>query len=897
MRAPPFRSGQVLGSYQLTEVLGEGGMGVVVAAVDTKLQRPVAIKFLSNELADADARRRFQREAQLASSLNHPHILTVHDVGEFEGHAYLVTEFVNGGTLKDWAAAEPRSWRQIVDVLVGVADGLAAAHQAGILHRDVKPQNVLVAKNGYAKLADFGLAKLSESIPSDATVAATAVATRRGVIVGTVAYMSPEQATGKVLDARSDVFSFGVVLYELLAGRRPFAGTTELEVLQTVIHGTAAPLDGAIPVPLRLIAEKALEKDPADRYQTMRELVIDLRRVARRRPEDSGQVTSGVITARRRRWRRLALATLALALAALGGAIAGRRFGAPPPDAGSASEVRFQAITDFVGMEEMPAISPDGRTVAFVAPVNGRRQIWVRLLAGGAAIPITREDADHEHPRWTPDSSAIVYFVPPAKEGASGTVWEIPALGGTPRRLRESTTGADVSHDGRRIAALQKAGEGFALAILERADATVVQTIPVRVLPSSAISTASSQVDWTECSTPRWSPDDRSIAVVCAESGFSSDLLLMDVVTWTPRIVTNATNIMGVAWLPDGSGLVIASSSGSTLVYPPITNLRLVSLDGRFERQLTVGDVSYVQPDIAQAGKLFASRVRRQSDIWGFPVSGSPADNVRNGRRITRQTAQVQTPSVSPDGREIAYLSDSGGHANIWVAQTDASGNRQLTFERSPAVTIGIPIWSPRGDLIVFIRNAPAPDGQAEWLIKPDGSGLRRFVSRAASASWSGDGRWLYFQRNNCIHKVSVDVEREVAVRCDANVPLPSSDGATLFFAPGLYSNANEIYKATPENGPAIPVARFARSRVPFWPTGPVRSPDDRWLAVPLKDGATTNIWAIPTNGGPFRQLTDFGQRAILIARQVSWSADGKTIYAAVAESDADIVLLDGIVP
>ncbi len=293
-----IKSGMLLGPYRLQDVVGEGGMGVVIVALDTKLQRPVAIKFLSTQVADAESRRRFQREAQLASSLNHPHILTVHDVGEFDGSQYLVSEFVDGGTLKEWAAQEPRSWRQVVDLLIGVADALATAHQAGILHRDVKPQNVLVAKNGYAKLADFGLAKMSDAVPHEATVAPPETVTHHGVVVGTVAYMSPEQASGKPLDARCDVFSFGVVLYELLAGRRPFSGVSELEVLQCVIHGNAAPLGPDIPVPLRMIVEKALEKDAADRYQSMRDLVVDLRRVARRRPEDSGQVAAGAVAAR-----------------------------------------------------------------------------------------------------------------------------------------------------------------------------------------------------------------------------------------------------------------------------------------------------------------------------------------------------------------------------------------------------------------------------------------------------------------------------------------------------------------------------------------------------------------------------------------------------------------------
>src|ERR1700674_4202664 len=217
--------GSQVGSYRIESQLGEGGMGVVYRALDTKLNRPVAIKLLSDDLADAAARRRFQREAQTASSLNHPHILTVHDVGEFDGRQYLVTEFVDGGTLKDWAQATTRTWRQIIELLIGVADGLAAAHAVGIVHRDIKPENILVAKNGYAKLADFGLAKAAEGAENrDLTRTLTERHTRAGVIVGTIAYLSPEQASGKPLDARSDIFSFGIVLYEILGGKRPFTG-------------------------------------------------------------------------------------------------------------------------------------------------------------------------------------------------------------------------------------------------------------------------------------------------------------------------------------------------------------------------------------------------------------------------------------------------------------------------------------------------------------------------------------------------------------------------------------------------------------------------------------------------------------------------------------------------
>ena len=240
--------GTMIGQYRVEGVLAGGGMGIVCRATDTKLNRPVAIKFLSDDLLDANARRRFQHEAQMASALNHPHILTVYDAGELDGRQYLVTEFVDGGTLADWIeSGDHHDWRHRVELLIGVADGLAAAHTANILHRDIKPANILISKSGYAKLADFGLAKLTDGVES---ARRGQPRTAAGTVIGTIAYMSPEQAAGRPLDQRSDVFSFGVVLYELLTGRRPFVGATDLELLQAVKHGEAAPIGDDLPAAL-----------------------------------------------------------------------------------------------------------------------------------------------------------------------------------------------------------------------------------------------------------------------------------------------------------------------------------------------------------------------------------------------------------------------------------------------------------------------------------------------------------------------------------------------------------------------------------------------------------------------------------------------------------------------
>ena len=309
--------GRTLLHYRITAKIGEGGMGVVYRAQDTNLNRPVAIKFLSGEAADEEAGRRFQQEAQTASSLNHPHILTVFETGEFQGQQYLVTEYIDGGTLHDWHMTTRPDWRQVVELLSGVADGLACAHEAAIVHRDIKPRNILVTKNGYAKLADFGLAKVLEHLERDTqTDTLTTGMTKPGVILGTIPYMSPEQASASPVDSRSDIFSFGIVLYEMLAGRRPFTGDTNLEVLHAIIHRDPPPLAECrpeLPASLCVVIEKALEKNPAERYQTMRELVVDLRRLVR--SDAMGHIPAKDSARRQvpRLWRWAAAAVLAVA--------------------------------------------------------------------------------------------------------------------------------------------------------------------------------------------------------------------------------------------------------------------------------------------------------------------------------------------------------------------------------------------------------------------------------------------------------------------------------------------------------------------------------------------------------------------------------------------------------
>ena len=436
--AVQFPLGLEIGQYRIESKLGEGGMSTVWLAFDTRLGRRVAIKFLSDDLADAEARRHFQREAQMASSLNHPHIVTVYDIGEFDGRQYLVTEYVDGGTLKDWVKDKRRTPKEVAELLTGVADGLAAAHQAGILHRDIKPMNILVARNGYAKLADFGLAKLAENGTIDLAARLPEGPTRPGLILGTIAYMSPEQASGQPLDSRSDIFSFGVVFYEMLSGKRPFGGRTDLEVLKTIIDGELPPLSEEVPEPYRNVVEKALEKNPAERYQSMREMVVDLRRGqhSQRLPASSvkeaiAPVESGVaspgqfaeeelsptppkskrVSTSDKVWLKIGAGIFAIAVVALGAVVAYRWQRQQGPQDSALTAVPFTALP---GRANSPAFSPDGSRIAFAwngdqAHGTDAFDLYVKALGSETLLRLTQHPSVWISPAWSPDGTQIAF--------------------------------------------------------------------------------------------------------------------------------------------------------------------------------------------------------------------------------------------------------------------------------------------------------------------------------------------------------------------------------------------------------------------------------------------------------------------------------------------------------
>ena len=461
-------AGTRLGSYEVAALIGTGGMGEVYRATDTRLNRPVAIKFLADELADAVARRRFQREAQMASALNHPHILTVYDVGEFEGRQYLVTEFVDGGTLRDWAQAEKRSWHQIVELLTGVADALAAAHAAGILHRDIKPANILVAKNGYAKLADFGLAKLDESAASTPRATRPTAGHAAGVIVGTVAYMSPEQASGHPRCAQRHLLVRRGAVRSSWRGAGRLAETRTSKSSRTSFTG----LRNRSTEPFRCRCGSSSRR----RWRRIRRslpvdarMVVDLRRAGRQSHNDA----AGGSDLHRARLPWMVAGVLAVGV---GVWLLTRGPSAGNPLAGAT----FTRFTDFEGIETNPAISPDGKFVAFISDREGTFEVWLGQIDSGRMQNLTQgKVGDVRAPLrslgFTGDGTEIWIA------GIDGRRLRLlPLVGGTPRNFLRGAHRRSrlvAGRDAPRVS-LQGAGDPCSLRTQRRQPATLLAAGP-----------------------------------------------------------------------------------------------------------------------------------------------------------------------------------------------------------------------------------------------------------------------------------------------------------------------------------------------------------------------------------------------------------------------------------
>ena len=886
--------GTKFGPYEIVDPLGAGGMGEVYRAHDTKLERDVALKLLPPlSTTDADRAARFRREARMLASLNHPNIGAIYGFEDAGSVPALVLELVEGDTLKERLRRRPLPVSGALKFAQQIADALDAAHRTGIIHRDLKPSNIKITPEGVVKVLDFGIAKVltTEGSSPDFLDAptVTADATIAGVILGTVAYMSPEQARGQPVDKRTDIWAFGCVLFEMLTATSVFARKTVTDTIAAIVGAEpewkALPAD--TPASIRRLLLRCLQKDANRRLHDIADARIEL--------EDAMVTPAEPASVRMPRpWFRLTLAALTLGIVATLVFLwavrnrFGRAAGPSPPDS------RVTRLTDLPGLEESPAISPDGKSVAFTARVSGKRQVFVQLIAGGAPLQLTRDAVDHECPRWLPNSSSILYFSPEVSGTVQGSIWEIPALGGVPRRVVNSVGCADINPSNGRLALFQLAKQGIQLvtAAMDGSQSDVV----AEFTPT------------TYYLYPRWSPDGRWIAFQRGDN-IRFDIFVVPASGGEPQQLTHDNNLMsGFAWLPSSAGIIFSSSRSSTMPYLPALGLWEVTLRDGLVRQVMSGEASYMSPDISKSGAILVSRMKLQTDIWKFPVDGSPAENVRRGVRVTRQTGQIVTPTASPDDKEVAFLSDSGGHANLWVVNTETGGLRQITYERDPKVAVGVPLWSPDGRSIAFVSSRGNQGWTfGVWLVDSDGSNLRNVANPGQGPAWSPDGRWVYYStwggaapKDVALKKVPIDGGPTVTVRSERLRNAIGLHGSTLYYTveqPLVNGTPEfEIRAATPENGSFRVLAHIPASRAPIWQiVNPILSPDGKWMAQALTDGLTTNLWVLSTTTGEWRQIADFGDRATFIARRVSWSSDGRSIYAAVAEGDSDIVLLEGL--
>ncbi len=890
-------SGTKLGPYEIVELLGAGAMGEVYRARDSKLGRDVALKILPQQFTtDADRVARFEREARLLASLNHPHIGAIYGFESSSNVLGLVLELVEGDTLGDRVCRGRLPLSEALAIAQQIADALDAAHRAGIVHRDLKPSNIKITPDGMVKVLDFGIAKAfaAEGSGQDLSQSPTMTAggTIAGTILGTAAYMSPEQARGQTIDKRTDMWAFGCVLFEMLTGSSAFVRGTLTDTIAAVVNAEPEwkSLRADTPDSIRRLLARCLQKDARRRLHDIADARIEIED-SMATPAESAPVLTP------RRWSGLALSALSAGTATVLVLVflwaAHGRFGKPVAEP-LPRDIRVVRLTDLPGLSESPASSPDGKSVAFTADMGGRRQVFVQLIAGGAPLQITRDTVDHECPRWSPDSSSMFYFSPAVPGTVQGSIWEIPALGGVPRRVINSVGCADVNSTDGRLALFRLAKEGIQLG-----------TAPT---DNSRFDVVAKFTPDAYCFYPRWSPDGKWIAFQRGDS-IRFDIFVVPATGGERHQLTHDNNMMsGFAWLPDSTGIVYSSGRGETMPYLPTLGLWQVALRDESVRRVTSGEMSYDSPDISKSGAILVSRLKLKSDIWKFPVDGLPTENVRRAVRVTRQTGQVLTPTASPDDKEIAYLSDSGGHANLWIVNTKSGGLRQITRERDPHVAVGVPVWSPDGRSIAFVSsrgNQGLTFGV--WLVDSDGSNLRNIANPGVGPAWSTDGRWVYYSTwgaetaaDVVLKKVPVDGGPAVTVRAERLRNVIGLHGATLYYTverPLVDGTPEvEIRAATPEDAPFRVLARIPGSRVPIWQiVNPALSPDGKWLAQALTDGFTTNLWELSTTTSEWRQVTDFGERATFIARRVSWSSDGRSILAAVAEGDSDIVLLEGL--
>ncbi len=770
-------------------------MGEVYRAKDTRLGREVAIKVLPRQFStDPERMRRFEQEARSASALNHSSIITIYDVGLFDSTPYIVMEFVDGKNLHEILLEGRLHLRKMISIAAQFADALAKAHEAGIVHRDLKPENLMLNRDGFLKILDFGLAKLMDPVSSDVSMIQTR--TSAGIVMGTAGYMSPEQAAGKVVDFRSDQFSFGSILYEMVTGKRAFSENSAAETMSAIIRNDPEPVSAIAsdaPAPLRWVIERCLAKDPDERYASTRDLARDIQGLRDRFSEirTSAETIASAATRTSRRW--IVPLLIAAALAAV--AVLSYSLGRTPPR----EPVSFRSLT-YSGSDSSPAVSPNGQFVAFRSDRDGTPRIWLKQLKGGNEIAISSGSDDF--PRFSPDGSFLLFI---RNEGLTASLYRVPVLGGEARKIVEDVRSADWSPDGKQI-----------ILIRWKSDDENPDSIFLTVNPDGSEIQEIALIKDRQLHSVRWSPDGKYVvATVQVQGNYGSRdaIALVDVTNrktgWilstfspTSAVWTGTKNRIayfvpetGVAlfqlrgdstlyihdvksgkrqavfWAQSAGEIMDIAGEGRIVMHSASLreNLRQIVITQKPHKEssswLTRGNSCNRQPVYSPDSRhiLFSSNMAGNLDLWELSTES------RALRRITEDVAEDWDPAYSPDGKHILWSSNRNGHFEVWIANADGSGARKVTNDGVDAENPGM---TPDGKWIVYNSYNPDLAIRGIWKVRQDGSRATRIAS--GLTQWpeiSPDGRYASYSYYKQSLNDRVTFERVIEIETGTQMP------------------------------------------------------------------------------------------------------------------------------